>query len=161
MSYPSAFVEFFGPCTWKAMHSVAFSYARDPFSPTPQEHKAAVDFFGSMAELIPCHMCRKHYKDYIREHPIKADNRDELAKWVFDLHNDVNRRTNKPRRNIDDSTMSMHPARVNTDPPVSFESIGLTRWRKSSHTYNVLSWTVQVTNHAANQIEKTRRRRRK
>ena len=96
MSYPSAFVEFFGPCTWKAMHSVAFSYARDPFSPTPQEHKAAVDFFGSMAELIPCHMCRKHYKDYIREHPIKADNRDELAKWVFDLHNDVNRRTNKP-----------------------------------------------------------------
>ena len=102
MSYPSSFVEFFGPCTWKAMHSVAFSYARDPFSPTPQEHKAAIDFFGSMGELIPCHMCRKHYKDYIKDHPIRADNRNELAKWTFDLHNAVNARTGKPQLSYDE-----------------------------------------------------------
>jgi hypothetical protein len=96
MSYPASFVEFFGPSTWKAMHSIAFSYGNDPFHPSAEEHKAAIDFFGALKYLIPCHLCRRHYTEYIEQHPIKADSRDELARWVFDLHNSVNKRTEKP-----------------------------------------------------------------
>lgn len=92
MSYPSKFVEFFGPCTWKTMHSVAFNYATDPFHPSPEEQKAATDFFGSMVHLIPCEKCRGHYKTYLTANPIDADSREALSKWVYDLHSDVNKR---------------------------------------------------------------------
>lgn len=92
MSAPSLFVEFFGPSLWKSMHSIAFNYGTDPFHPTPDEQKAAIDFFGSLVYLIPCAKCRGHYKKYISEHPIDADSRDSLSKWVYDLHSDVNRR---------------------------------------------------------------------
>jgi hypothetical protein len=88
----SRFVEFFGPCTWKTMHSVAFNYANDPFHPSPEEQKAATDFFGSMSYLIPCAKCRGHYEEYIKKHPIDADSRESLSRWVYDLHSDVNRR---------------------------------------------------------------------
>ena len=92
MSYPSKFVEFFGPCTWKTLHSIAFNYSTDPFHPTPQEQKAATDLFGSLAQLLPCEKCRSHYKAYLNKHPVDADSREALSQWVYDLHSDVNRR---------------------------------------------------------------------
>lgn len=92
MSYPSRFVEFFGPCTWKALHSIAFNYSNDPNHPSPDEQKAALDLFGSLRYLIPCDKCRGHYSKYLEEHPVDADSRESLSKWVYDLHSDVNRR---------------------------------------------------------------------
>lgn len=92
MPYPSKFVEFFGPCTWKTMHSVAFNYGHDPNHPTPAEEKAAKDFFTSLAQLLPCEACRTHYETYISKNPPDTSSRDALARWVYDLHQDVNKR---------------------------------------------------------------------
>lgn len=96
MPYPAAFVEFFGPSTWKAMHSIAFSFAADPEHPTSEEQKAAVDFFASLRVLLPCPSCAKHYSAYLATHPIDTTNREALSRWVYDLHSDVNRRRHVP-----------------------------------------------------------------
>lgn len=92
MAYPSKFVEFFGPSLWKSLHSIAFNYGSDPNHPKPEEHKAALDFFTSLTHLIPCGACSRHYEAYLARHPVDASSRDALARWVYDLHSDVNKR---------------------------------------------------------------------
>lgn len=98
MSYPSKFVEFFGPCTWKTMHSIAFNYASNPSHPTPEEATAAKSFFNALIYLLPCEACQKHYEKYISETPVDTTSREALSRWVYDLHSSVNKRkhTNNP-----------------------------------------------------------------
>ena len=93
MAYPSRFVEFFGPSTWRAMHAIAFTY---PENATPETRMQYIDFFRALGPVIPCPSCSKHYMEYIDKHPIDADSRESLAKWVYELHQDVNRRNKKP-----------------------------------------------------------------
>ncbi len=95
MSYPSRFVEFWGPNTWKTLHSIAWSYAENENSPTEEEKKDIIDFFVILAKLLPCPSCRTHFSAYMLKHPIDASSRSALVHWLYDLHSDVNIRTKK------------------------------------------------------------------
>lgn len=90
--YPSRYTEFWGPALWKAMHAIAFTY---PDSPTPEQRRDYIDFFRSLGPVIPCPSCSQHYQEYLNEHPIDGDNTDSLARWVYNLHDDVNKRRGK------------------------------------------------------------------
>jgi hypothetical protein len=74
------------------MHSIAFTYGTNPEHPTPEEEKAATNFFDSLSHLLPCEACRKHYEEYVVKNPPDTTSRDALSHWVYDLHTDVNRR---------------------------------------------------------------------
>jgi len=93
MSYPSRFVEFFGPATWKAIHSIAFNY---PENPTEEQKKTYSDFFTNFSKVIPCPACSKHFQEFIKNNPIKTDSREELSRWVYDSHSEVNKMNKKP-----------------------------------------------------------------
>lgn len=90
--YPSRFTEFFGPSMWKTMHAVAFTY---PEEPTPHERKQYIDFFKSLEGVIPCPQCRQHYGEYIKSNPIHAEDTDDMSRWVYNLHDKVNKRNGK------------------------------------------------------------------
>ena len=92
MSYPSRFVEFFGPCMWKTLHSISFNF---PEYPSDETRKNYVDFFRNLGNVIPCPECGRHYSEYIEENPIDATNRDTLSMWLYKLHESVNLRTKK------------------------------------------------------------------
>jgi hypothetical protein len=96
MSYPSKFVEFFGPSTWRTLHAIAWNYAADPDAPTEEEQKDIIDFLRLFEKLLPCPSCRVHYGAYMLREPIDASSRAALTRWLFELHNDVNKRSNKP-----------------------------------------------------------------
>ena len=51
-----------------------------------------------MAELIPCPMCREHYKEHLKKLPLSPhlDRRDDLFRWTVQLHNEVNILLKKP-----------------------------------------------------------------
>ena len=51
-----------------------------------------------MAELIPCPMCREHYKEHLKKLPLSPhlDRRDDLFRWTVQLHNEVNVMLKKP-----------------------------------------------------------------
>lgn len=87
---------------WKTMHSVAFTYAADPDNPTPEEQKAALDFFGSLGLLIPCTACGKHYASYLERNPVDVSSRKALSEWVYKLHSDVNRRKHVENPSFDE-----------------------------------------------------------
>ena len=54
------------------------------------------NFFNKEVSKISCFECRKHYIQYIKEHPIEiCKDSVEIFNWTVELHNDVNRRNNK------------------------------------------------------------------
>ncbi len=84
-----------GPFFWLTMHIVALGY---PAEPTYTDKKAAKDFYESLANLIPCPVCREHYKEHLKNFPLtpNLDSRSDLFRWSVDLHNAVNKMLNKP-----------------------------------------------------------------
>lgn len=88
-AYPARFVEFFGPCMWKTLHAVAFASPQHPDDETRMQY---IDFFRAVGNVIPCPSCQEHYQSYMDQHPIEASDRKSLARWVYDLHDTVNRR---------------------------------------------------------------------
>jgi hypothetical protein len=78
------------------MHIVAIGYSKHP---TYTDKKCAKEFFESLTFLIPCSVCREHYKEHLSSKPITPflDSREDLLKWTIDIHNKVNKLTNKPQ----------------------------------------------------------------
>ena len=85
-----------GPFFWHTMHIVALGYAKHP---TYTDKKCAKEFYESLTFLIPCSVCREHYKEHFASNPITPflDSKEDLLKWTIDIHNKVNKLLNKPQ----------------------------------------------------------------
>lgn len=83
-----------GPFFWHTMHIVALGYSKNP---TYTDKKCAKEFYESLAFLLPCSICREHYKEYLQEKPISTflDSRTDLIKWTVQIHNKVNKMLGK------------------------------------------------------------------
>jgi hypothetical protein len=84
-----------GPFFWLTIHIIAIGY---PNNPSYTDKKAAKEFYESLANLIPCPVCRDHYKQHLQTYPLtpNLDSRSDLFRWSVDLHNAVNKMLNKP-----------------------------------------------------------------
>jgi hypothetical protein len=83
------------------MHIVALGYSK---TPTYTDKKCAKEFYESLAYLIPCPVCREHYKKHLTEKPINTflDSRTDLIKWTIDIHNKVNQTHGKPEWTLEE-----------------------------------------------------------
>jgi hypothetical protein len=83
------------------MHIVALGY---PKNPTYTDKKCAKEFYESLAFLLPCSICREHYKGYLQEKPIATflDSRTDLIKWTIQIHNKVNKMLGKPEWTLEE-----------------------------------------------------------
>ncbi len=90
-----------GPFFWHTIHIVALGY---PKNPTYTDKKCAKEFYESLAFLIPCPVCREHYKAHLISKPISTflDSRTDLIKWTIDIHNKVNITTGKPEWTLEE-----------------------------------------------------------
>jgi hypothetical protein len=90
-----------GPFFWHTMHIVALGY---PKNPTYTDKKCAKEFYESLAFLLPCSICREHYKQYLQEKPISTflDSRTDLIKWTIQIHNKVNQMLGKPEWTLEE-----------------------------------------------------------
>ena len=84
-----------GPFFWHTIHIVALGYSKNP---TYTDKKCAKEFYESLAYLLPCAVCRDHYRAHLEESPITPflDSRTDLIKWTIDIHNKVNKTLGKP-----------------------------------------------------------------
>jgi hypothetical protein len=84
-----------GPVFWHTIHIIAIGY---PTNPTYGDKRAAKEFFEGLQFLIPCEMCRKHYRENLQKMPITPhlDKKTDLFRWTVQLHNEVNKATGKP-----------------------------------------------------------------
>ena len=83
-----------GPHLWFSLHTISFNYQTKP---TIEDKKNYNFFFTSIKEVIPCSICKKNYIRHLIEHPIDnyLNSKEELVKWVIDMHNMVNTETGK------------------------------------------------------------------
>lgn len=83
---------------WTFLHCVSFTYSK---TPTPQERRDMFAFLRSVGNVLPCKKCRSHYNSYVHTRLQSTtspalQSRESLSRFVVDLHNDVNRRLQRP-----------------------------------------------------------------
>ena len=84
-----------GRHTWTFLHTMAAYY---PEQPSVDQQKSARQLIESLAQLYPCSWCARHLREYLPqpEHAVKVGSRQELERWMCDMHNEVNGRLGKP-----------------------------------------------------------------
>ena len=85
-----------GPPLWHSLHTISFNY---PIKPTKDQKQEYYAFFTSLQWVLPCKYCRDNLKKNLKKLPINTKvlkNRHNFSKWLYDLHNLVNKNLNKP-----------------------------------------------------------------
>jgi hypothetical protein len=110
-----------GPIFWNAMHIVSLAY---PAQPTEEDKAGTRAFFESLATVIPCPICRTHYKEMIAASPPAVNSKGELIVWVWEIHNEVNKMLKKPEMSMDDFLERMK--NLKKDCSVDWNTIAIT-----------------------------------
>lgn len=89
-----------GPIVWSSMHIASLGYSN---TPNDDEKRAAIEFYQALVYMIPCPICRQHYKRFLDTYPVKdaVGNRNDLIHWVFRIHNKVNVQLGKPEFSLE------------------------------------------------------------
>jgi len=93
-----------GPYFWTTMHIVSLGVSKQP---TAEEQEGIRSFYESLQVVIPCPICREHYKEALKSIPIQTSSRDAVVEWVYDIHNVVNTTLGKPQLSWDGFIKSM------------------------------------------------------
>jgi len=82
-----------GRATWKLLHTMTLRY---PEHPTADEREALHSYFHLSARLYPCGECATEFQALLRKYPPQTSSRRSASLWLCGLHNEVNKRLNKP-----------------------------------------------------------------
>jgi hypothetical protein len=84
-----------GPPMWHVLHTISFNY---PTKPTDKQKKDYFIFYYNLKNILPCKYCRDNLKNNTVTLPLNIDvfkNRYTLSKYVYDLHELVNKMLDK------------------------------------------------------------------
>lgn len=84
-----------GPPLWHTLHTISFNY---PVKPTKEDKENYYNYFNSLKDVLPCRYCRINLKNNLKKLPLKKSvfkNRETLSKWVYELHEEVNKMLKK------------------------------------------------------------------
>lgn len=85
-----------GPSLWMILHSAAERIGTKILKRLPhEEDRIWSHLLTSLRYSIPCPACKKHYSDYLAQHPFETT-RDGMRQWLFHFHHAVNTRLHKP-----------------------------------------------------------------
>lgn len=83
-----------GPYFWTTMHIVSLGASA---TPSKEDQEGIRSFYESLQVVIPCPICRQHYKQALKTMPPRLQTRAELVEWVYDIHNYINEQLGKPQ----------------------------------------------------------------
>ena len=84
-----------GPSLWHYLHTISFNY---PWNPTPDQKKDYKNQILLLQKTLPCKYCRINLKNNFKHCPLRPchlKNRDTFSRYVYQLHETVNRMLNK------------------------------------------------------------------
>jgi hypothetical protein len=84
-----------GPPIWHYLHTMSFNY---PVNPSDEDKHNYRNFILSLRHVLPCKYCRINLKTNFKQLPLKLSdmkNRDTFSRYVYDLHELVNKMLNK------------------------------------------------------------------
>ena len=92
-----------GPVAWYFFHIISFTFPQEEDEINKKKH-LYIEFYNIILNLLPCLTCQNHYKKILIAKPIDTNNinnRDDLIKWVLDVHNIVNIITGKKKYDLE------------------------------------------------------------
>jgi hypothetical protein len=84
-----------GPPMWHVLHTISFNY---PINPSDKQKKHYYKFYANIENILPCGKCRTNLKNNLKKNPLTMKtmaSRDTLSKWVYDLHELINKMLGK------------------------------------------------------------------
>ena len=84
-----------GPSLWHSLHCISVNY---PVNPTKEDKIHYKNFIMSLRYVLPCGKCRENLTTNLGKLPLTATalkNRLNFSKWMFQLHETVNRALGK------------------------------------------------------------------
>lgn len=87
-----------GPPLWRALHGIAETLGNQsvPMLATDEAHEI-VFLLRDLEKIMPCQLCRNHYRTWRKDHPLEELDRLRgpmlklaVRQWLFDLHEHVN-----------------------------------------------------------------------
>lgn len=83
-----------GPIYWIFLHMSTFQY---PEKPNNQDKKKYIRLIESFIHNIPCSICRQDISDMISISELEGllNDKSKLIKYMWDIHNRVNKKLNK------------------------------------------------------------------
>lgn len=96
---------FWGPSGWLFLHQISFAYNPE------RQRKPVRQLLEMLPFVLPCKFCRASLTEYMEADSLEAalKSRNELARWMWRIHNQVNNKLRKQGQPV--------------DPDPSFESV--------------------------------------
>ena len=92
-----------GTHVWKSIHYIALGL---PTNPDSKDKEVYYDFFMNLAHVLPCKKCSDHLKEIYKSHPLRlsdVETASDLFDWTVKIHNEVNKKLNKPVMKLSDA----------------------------------------------------------
>ena len=84
-----------GPELWMILHSAAERIGTSHIKLPQEELRIWAGLLSSLRHSLPCPVCKKHFTAYFSSTPVKTFNREFIRNWLYNLHCQVNDRTDK------------------------------------------------------------------
>ena len=84
-----------GPNLWMILHSAAERIGTSHVKLPQEELRIWTGLLSSLRHSLPCPVCKKHFTAYFSSTPVKTFNREFIRNWLYNLHCQVNDRTEK------------------------------------------------------------------
>jgi len=84
-----------GPHAWIFLHCITFGYC-----PNSQNKDNIKKFFSNLHTILPCDMCKIHFKEHLNKCPLNdniLNSKEKLIRWLIDVRNSINDILGKPR----------------------------------------------------------------
>ena len=71
---------------------------------TPEKQDHVIHMIHSLQYLLPCEVCKGHFKEYLREHPVEKHARSplDLLRWIHDLQCVIRTRQHRESLSFDE-----------------------------------------------------------
>jgi len=101
MSVPK--ISEWGPKYWKFLHGIIEKIGSRTLKKLQEDDEAryAFQLLNAVVFSLPCIQCRKHYKEWLTQYPLRrffhlrgVTLRLELRRWLWELHSNINREKN-------------------------------------------------------------------
>jgi hypothetical protein len=103
-----------GPHYWFFLHTIAISYPNYPNAVTKKKY---YDFIQNIPLFIPIDKIASDFSKLLDQYPVQPylDNRESLVRWLWFIHNKINKKLEKPQISLNDFYVKYYEEYKNTN----------------------------------------------
>lgn len=86
--------EYWGNPTWVILHTISVKISEETYNNTKGE---ILNIIKTLFSCLPCMICMRHANNYTKHLSVNTvPTKEHFIKYLFDFHNNVNQKINKP-----------------------------------------------------------------